>query len=105
MNDSLLVYIVVGAAQVLSILGGGFLLAYKVGRSTQKLEGAIEVQSVLQRSNHDEIKSIKADLGALNALLAEVAVQKAAIERLEKWYDEMRHGEGFVYPLKRPVTG
>jgi len=95
------VAIAVGIAQIVSILGGGGLVAYRLGRTTQRMESSIDLQKQLSLQNGEEIRELKSEVKALNALMTEVALQKVAIERLEQWYDELRRGEGFVYPLTR----
>ena len=94
-----LVAIAVGIAQIVSILGGGGLVAYRLGRTSQRMESSIDLQKQLSLQNGEEIRELKSEVKALNALMTEVALQKSAIERLEHWYDELRRGEGFVYPL------
>jgi acyl carrier protein phosphodiesterase len=82
-------------------------VAYRLGRSTQRVESAIDLQKQSGVQTAAAITELKADIAALRAVLTEVALQKAEIERLhdtiarlEKWYDELRRGEGFVYPLE-----
>jgi hypothetical protein len=84
-----LVYIAVGVAQILAILGGGGVVAYRIGRSTERVE-LISSQAV------SSIAELKVEVSALKTLMTEVALQKAAIDRLEKWYDELRRGEGLI---------
>ena len=94
-----IVYIAVGVAQIVAILGGGGVVAFRIGRSTQRVESSIELQKIAIAQSAGAISDIKADIAALKAVLTEVALQKAEIKQLREWYDELRRGEGFVYPL------
>ena len=47
------------------------------------------------RSQND-IKEIKLDLKTLNEAVSNQKLIEHRIMRLEKWYDEIRHGRGFV---------
>lgn len=83
------VSIIVGIVQTLAIFGGGGLVAVRIGRSTERAQ-------VVSEQAAASIAELKDEVAALKALMTEVALQKAAIERLEKWYDELRRGEGFI---------
>ena len=103
MPDTLIVYIAVGVAQVLSILGGGLMVAYRLGLSTRSVEAAVEVQALISKQNSEAIRDLRVDVSGVRndvnevrRLMAEVAAQKSAIDRLERWYDELRHGIGLV---------
>lgn len=96
MDAQLIVYIVVGAFQVLSVLGGGGMVAYKLGQSNQRQEST-SVQTAAA------ISEIKIEIAALRTLMTDVALQKAEIAQLRQWYDELRRGEGFIVPIG-PMT-
>lgn len=93
------VYIAVGVAQIFAILGGGGAVAYRIGRATQRVENSIDLQKISNQQTASAISELKADIAALKAVLTDVALQKAEIDQLRKWYDELRRGEGFVYPI------
>lgn len=99
MDGPLIVYIIVGAFQILSVLGGGGVIAYRLGQSNQRLESAVEFTKSLSAQTTTAITELKADVAALRTVLTEVALQKAEIAQLRQWYDELRHGEGLVFPL------
>lgn len=101
-----LVYIgiAVGLIQTLAILGGGILVSFRLGRGTQRVESAILLQKELFKQAQLSIVELKNEVTALKTLMTEVALQKVAIEQLRQWYDELRHGEGYIHPLRsRPV--
>ena len=58
-----------------------------------------------------ELKEMKTEFKAFSETLQKVAIQEVQIGLLMKWYDELRHGEGFVqgargvdreYPREHP---
>lgn len=89
MGTDPMIYIAVGLAQILAILGGGGAVAYRIGRSTERVE-------IISAQAAASISELKGDVAVLKALMTEVALQKASIERLERWYEELRRGEGFI---------
>lgn len=104
-----LVYIAVGVAQILAFLGGGGAVAYRIGRSTMRVEASIDLQRAIAMQNGQAITELKTEVTGLKSLLTEVALQKqelrnlaSDIAELRRWYDELRHGEGMVFPLKFP---
>lgn len=92
MEISLLVYVAVGFVQTTAILGGGAIFMLKAGKSAGRIE--------TQLAHHTQsIAELAADLKAIQPILATIAVQKNQIDTLTKWYDELRHGEGYVFPM------
>ncbi len=100
-----LIYIIVGFFQVASILGGGGAVAYRLGRSTARVEAAISLQEKNAENTTAAITEIRTEVVALRALMTDVALQKQEIAQLRQWYDELRRGEGFVYPLGARLKG
>ena len=98
MNDAVIVSAVIGAVQIISILAGGGLVAYRIGGAMNRLEQFAELHG-------GAINELKNEVSAIKAVMTDVALQKAAIDRLEKWYDELRRGEGFVVPFPRMNRG
>ncbi len=78
--------------EIASILGGGGLVAFRLGRNSQVVREAMRQQAA-------EIAMLKDEIKELSKLVTEVAVQSSRLDMLEKRYDELRHGEGFVFPL------
>jgi len=52
------------------------------------------------RQQATEIAALKDEIKELSKLVTEVAVQSKRLDILEQRYEELRHGEGFVFPLK-----
>jgi hypothetical protein len=50
------------------------------------------------RSFKNDIRDIKLDLKTLNEAVSNQKLIEHRIMQLEKWYDEMRHGRGFIQP-------
>jgi hypothetical protein len=78
--------------EIVSMLGGGGLVAFRLGKNSQVVREAMRQQAT-------EITALKDEIKALSKLVTEVAVQSKRIDILEQRYEELRHGEGFVFPL------
>ena len=78
--------------EIASIIGGGGLVAYRLGRTASRVEAAMTLQAT-------EISTLKEEIKTLGGLVTQVAVQTTRLDMVEKHLDELRHGEGFVYPL------
>jgi hypothetical protein len=78
--------------EIASILGGGGLVAFRLGRNSQVVREAMRQQAA-------EIAMLKDEIKELSKLVTEVAVASKRLDILEQRYDELRHGEGFVLPL------
>lgn len=53
-----------------------------------------------------EFGEMKTELKTFSDTLQKIAVQETKIELLMKWYDELRHGDGFVQgPRRANVDG
>jgi hypothetical protein len=48
-----------------------------------------------------EFTEMKKEFKAFSDTLQQIAVQETKIELLMKWYDELRHGEGFIQAPRR----
>ncbi len=82
--------------QLVVIVGGAGGILFRVGRAVSRFEVIGKIQSA-------EISELKSEVKALSAVITTVAVQKvelssmrADISRLSAWYDELRHGQGFI---------
>lgn len=82
--------------EILAVLSGGVTILLKMG----KMMGTFEV---IGRQQAQEIADLKDEMKQMNVLITQVAVQKAEmasmqeqISLLTRWYDELRHGRGFV---------
>jgi hypothetical protein len=62
-------------SEILSILGGGGLVAYKLGRSTEKIQAAIDSQAINSKLQADEISSLKSEMKKLGDILTQLARQ------------------------------
>ena len=77
--------------EIVSILGGGGLVAFRLGKNSQVVREAMRQQAT-------EIAALKDEIKELSKLVTEVAVQSKRLDILEQHYEELRHGEGFVFP-------
>lgn len=84
--------------EIVSILGGGGLVAFRLGRNSQVVREAMRQQAT-------EIAALKDEIKELSKLVTEVAVQSKRLDMLEQRYEELRHGEGFVFPLAAHLRG
>ena len=78
--------------QIVSVVCGGGLVAYRLGRSSSRIEAAMGIQG-------EEIKTLKDEIKVLSEVVIKVAITTTRLDMLEKRYEELRHGEGFVFPL------
>jgi hypothetical protein len=78
--------------EIVSMLGGGGLVAFRLGKNSQVVREAMRQQAA-------EIAMLKDEIKELSKLVTEVAVQSKRLDILEQRYEELRHGEGFVFPL------
>jgi hypothetical protein len=85
-------------AEIISILGGGGLVSYRLGRTSSRVEASMALQG-------REIATLKDEIKILSQVVTQVAVQTARLDMLEKRFEELRHGEGFVYPLSAHFAG
>lgn len=99
MDGQLIVYIVVGVFQVAGVIGGVFVAVYRFGQGAKTTDLSITNMAAT-------IAEIKAEVVAMRALMTDVALQKQEIgslrddiAQLRAWYDELRHGEGMVFPF------
>ncbi len=54
-----------------------------------------------------DVVDLEIEIKKINEILTMLAIQKTEmnniaekLERLERWYDELRRGEGYVFPLE-----
>lgn len=80
------------------VLGGGIVL-FKIGRAVEKFE-------LIGKQQAQEIKELKIAVRDIGEVMTKVALQTQRqdtfAERLtlfERQLDDLRHGEGFIYPL------
>jgi TolA-binding protein len=92
-------------AEIVSVLGGGTVVAFRLGRTTQRVEAAMTQQGYEINSLRDEIKT-------LSKLITEVALQgqrldmqDKRLDTLDRRYEELRHGEGFAFPPDGKLMG
>jgi hypothetical protein len=86
--------------EILSILGGGGVVAFRIGRSTSRVEGVIKAQALVSTQHRDDIFELKTEIRKLNDVLQTLAAQQERMQGLQRQIDEMRHGRGFV--VERP---
>jgi len=60
-------------AEIVSVLVGGGVVAYRLGRTTQRMEASMDMQRL-------QIKELQADVKELNKLMMEVALQKQRLD-------------------------
>jgi len=92
-------------AELLAIVGGGGLVLMRMTRMAARFEFIGEQQS-------KEISELKLQVVKIGDLMTNVAVQNERLDAqakrinlLDQRYEELRHGEGFVYPLGTHLSG
>ncbi len=90
--------------EILSIIGGGAIVLFRLGRAIEKVEQVGQQQGV-------EITALKDGVKQLADIMIKQALTNQRLDNLgermnrqDKQIDEMRHGEGFVYPLGSHLT-
>ena len=82
-----------------SIVGGGGVIVWRMSRMATRFE-------LIGTAQANEIAGLKEEMVEMRKLMTAVAVQKVLIEGqaerlnlLDRRYEELRHGEGYVFPL------
>lgn len=95
----------------LATIGGMGFAIFKLGRNTQKVESGIEQAAQAVRAQKEEMTELKAEVRELGKVLTTMAVTTTRIDalsesltRAHKLIDELRHGEGYVFPLTRAAA-
>lgn len=86
-------------AEILSIIGGGGIVAFRLGRSTEKMQAAVDKQAELAKQQNEEISELKKEIKQIGVILTSLALQEQRLDMLDKRYEELRHGEGFAFPI------
>lgn len=69
-------------AEIVSIIAGGGVVAYRLGRTTERMEQSMELQ-------RDQIVTLQDDVKELNKLLTEVALQKQRLDMHSAQIEEL----------------
>ncbi len=92
MSDQFSVDTAFKLVEIVSILAGGGMVAFRLGKNSQVVREAMRQQA-------SEIAALKDEIKELSKLVTEVAVQSKRLDILEQRYEELRHAEGFVFPV------
>ena len=101
---------------VISIGGMGLGFVWAIKANTMVLDTRMSANSGRLDETNRQMQIVQADLKELNRIIGamatqnertlaledRVAAQSRRIDRLEQSYEELRHGEGFIYPLVLP---
>lgn len=82
--------------EIVSILGGGAVVAFKLGRTSSRFESALASQSDILEKQAIEISELKLETKKLGDVLTSIAVQGTRLDRVEGDIRELRHGRGYV---------
>lgn len=82
--------------EIISILGGGALVAFKLGRTSSRFEAALDQQKALIQLQSEEISELRIETKKLGDVLTAIAVQGNRLDRVEADIRELRHGKGYV---------
>jgi hypothetical protein len=82
--------------EIVSIIGGGGGVAYKIGRFAEKVEQATMQQSIVLDRQTAEIEDLKVEMKKLNDVLTTLAVQDERLNALNHRLEELAHGQGFI---------
>lgn len=79
--------------QIITLIGGGAYVVFKLGRVTERVENMLATQT-------KELTELKEETKKVGTILTTLAVQEQRLDLLDARYEELRHGEGFVFPLQ-----
>lgn len=92
--------LVLKLATLAGVVGGGGTIVWRMSRMATRFE-------MIGSAQANEIAALKDEMIKMRELMTAVAVQKVLIENqserlnlLDKRYEELRHGEGYVFPLE-----
>lgn len=90
------------AGDIFALVGGlSFAAAFLYNRGGKEAGDQMSLTAL-----SEEFKEMKSELKTFSDTLQKIAVQETKIELLMKWYDELRHGDGFVQgPRRANVDG
>jgi len=91
--------VILRVVEIAAILGGGYLVAFRLGAAITTMKESIRAQETAQKQHANEIKDLKLEVKKMNEILTQIALQEQRLALLEKSLDELRHGEGFIFPL------
>jgi hypothetical protein len=93
------------------VVGGGFGI-YRIGRNTQKTESAITRANEVASEQKKEMSDLKVEIRKLSEVLTAMAVTTTRVDNLSdgvtelrQLVNELRRGEGFIFPIGTHVPG
>lgn len=97
--------------EIVSFVGAGLIFIFRGGVGTQKMEAAISALKDLTEAQGEQISELRTDFKQVTGILTQLAVQNTKLESIDKRvnmldqrYEELRHGEGFVFPLSAHMS-
>jgi hypothetical protein len=83
-------------------MGGAVMVAaaFLYNRGGKEAGDSMTLQALAR-----EFGEIKTEFKTFSETLQKIAVQETKIELLMKWYDELRHGSGFIQERRANVDG
>lgn len=87
--------LIVAFVQLAGFVIGGIVIAVTMRNNV----------SALQNEVADLKSEFREDVDRLAGALTTIAIQHERLERIERQYDELRRGEGFIFPLARSLRG
>lgn len=74
-------------AEVLSILGGGGVVAFRLGRTAQRMEASMDLQRA-------QISELQGEVKGLRSLMTQVALQDQRLTMMDHRIEELRSVRG-----------
>ena len=84
--------------EIASIIGGGYVIAFRLGIAINSMKESIRAQKNAQESHSTEIKELKQEVKKMATILTTLAVQEQRLNQLEKYIDDLRRGRGYIEP-------
>ena len=76
--------------EIVALVGGGFSVAYRLGKTHSAITAAIEKQDAAAARQAAELSELKTEIKKLGDVLTALAVQENRLDMHEKWIDELR---------------
>ena len=75
-----------------SVLGGGAVVAFRLGRTTARVEETLLAQNMILEGQTDQVTELKNETKKVNDVLTKIAVQENRLDRIEEDIQDIRHG-------------
>lgn len=94
-----IVGVVMAGVAIITVVITLLALSSRLGKMAGALEAGLQHQNVIISELKDEVVSLRKVITDIAVFRAELGNLTQQVNRLDKTVDELRHGEGYVFPL------